>query len=250
MKFSIITVARNAAETIQDTIISVLSQDYPDVEYIIIDGASTDGTLDMVNKFKDRIDIVVSEPDNGLYDAMNKGVSRSSGDIIAFLNADDVYANAGVISSMARVFADPILDVCYGDLVYVKDDMETIVRYYQSNKFTPEKIPYGWMPAHPTMFVRRRLFYRYGQFKTDYRIAADFEFVARIFRDGTLCYKYIPGVSVKMRMGGVSTKSIKSNLILNTEIVRACRENGIRTNYAMVGIKYVSKIMQLFLRPH
>jgi len=248
-KISVITVVFNGEKTISDTIESVSSQDYSNIEHIIVDGASTDGTTALIEKQKENISAFVSERDNGIYDAMNKGVKLATGDLVGFLNADDIYAHSTVLSRVADTFCKCNVDACYGDLVYVRDDLSTIVRYYRSNIFSPEMLAYGWMPAHPTLFIKRELFYKYGGFKTDYEIAADYEMVARLFWKHRIRYKYIPDVLVKMRMGGVSTSGVRSNYILSKEIVRACKENDIRTSLPKVLLKYPLKIMELFTRP-
>lgn len=228
---------------------SVSSQDYANIEHIIIDGASTDGTTAVVENQQENISVFVSEPDNGIYDAMNKGVKLATGDLIGFLNADDIYAHSSVLSQVADTFNKCNVDACYGDLVYVRDDLSTIIRYYRSNRFSPKMLAYGWMPAHPTLFIKRKLFDRHGLFKTDYKIAADYEMVARLFWKHQIRYKYIPDVLVKMRMGGVSTSGVRSNYILSKEIVRACKENDISTSLPRVLLKYPLKIMELFTRP-
>lgn len=249
MKISVITVCFNSVDTIEDAIRSVAEQTYSDVEHIIIDGGSTDGTQDVVARFHGVVSTWISEPDNGIYDAMNKGIAVASGDVVGFLNADDIYAHPGVLSKVVEAFAADHVDACYGDVVFVREDMQNVVRYYRSSRFSPERLAYGWMPAHPTLFLKRGLFRDYGVFKTDYRIAADYELVVRLFRVHRISYRYIPEVLVKMRVGGVSTRGIKSNYILSREIVRACRENGVSTNLFKVFLKYPVKLMELVSRP-
>jgi len=249
VKISVITVCFNAVKTIEDTIVSVAEQKFHDIEHMVVDGASTDGTQEIVRKYSGTIAKWVSEPDNGIYDAMNKGVAMVTGDVVGFLNADDVYVDSGVLSKIAAVFEADDVHACYGDVVFVRDDLKTVVRYYRSNRFAPERLAYGWMPAHPTLFLKRDLLGLYGGFKTDYQIAADYELVARLFWKHGIKYKYIPEVLVKMRVGGVSTRGVKSNYILSKEIVRACRENSIRTNLLKVFLKYPLKFTELFRRP-
>lgn len=249
MKITVITVCRNAIRTIEDAIRSVASQTYKNVEHIIVDGASTDGTQDVVRKHEKLLAKWISEPDRGIYDAMNKGVSMATGDVVGFLNADDVYAHSDVLSEVAGILSSEDVQACYGDVVFVGDDLETVVRYYRSKGFSPKKLAYGWMPAHPALYLRRELFETYGYFKTDYEIAADYELVARLFGATGIRYRYVPEVFVKMRMGGVSTRGIRSNYILNKEIVRACRENGIETNIFKVLMKVPLKMMELIVRP-
>lgn len=250
MKVSIITVTYNAAATIRDTIESVLAQDYPNIEHIIIDGASKDNTVEIVQSYGDRIARFVSEPDRGMYDGMNKGIKLATGDAIAILNADDVYINSHVISTIVEHFQQQQVDSVFADLIYVKhDEPDKIVRYYSSAHFHPDKFAYGWMPAHPTFVVKRWAFDRYGFFKTDYKIAADYELLIRFLAIHQMSYHYIPQVLVKMRTGGASTANLSSNWILNREIVRGCLENGIQTNMTKVLSKYFVKVFQLVARP-
>lgn len=248
-KVSIITVVFNNASTLGCCIESVASQSYP-VEHIIIDGGSTDGTLDVINKHRHHLAKVISEPDTGIYDAMNKGIRLASGDIIGILNSDDFYVGPHVIEKVVKRFQVNGADAVFADLVYVNpDNLERVVRYYSGAGFSPAKFAWGWMPPHPTIFLRRELYERYGMFRTDYEIAADYELTARFFTRHKIKYVYLPEITVKMRTGGVSTRSLKSNWILNREILRACGENGIKTNMAKVYSKYFRKVMQLFMRP-
>jgi len=247
MKISVVTVAFNAEKTIGDAIESVAAQEYGDVEHIIIDGGSTDGTLQVIQNHTDKIAKWISEKDQGLYDAMNKGVGLATGDVIGFLNADDIYANNKVLSQVCSVLRAG-LDGCYADVVFVRDDLQTVVRRYRSDRFYVGRLAFGWMPAHPSLFLRRELFERYGGFKTDYQIAADYELVVRFFYRFQIKAVYVPEVWVKMRLGGVSNRSLLSNYILSKEIVRACRENGIQTNLLKVFLKYPLKLMELIQR--
>ena len=246
MKISIITVVWNNKVTIKDAIDSVLKQTYKDIEYIIIDGASSDGTIDIVKSYGDKITKFVSEPDHGLYDAMNKGIALATGDVVGILNSDDFYIDEFVIQKVVKVFEEKQCDSMFADLVFVKpDDLEKTVRYYDSSKFHPSKFAYGWMPAHPTFFVKREVYERYGVFKTDYKIASDYEILVRFLKKYELSYFYLNEVVIKMRMGGISTSGLKSNYILNKEIIRACKENNIDTNWLKVLSKYPSKILGL-----
>ena len=250
MKVSIITVVFNGQNTIKDTVKSVLTQDYPDIEHIIIDGASTDGTMQVIQSYSDRIAHIVSEPDQGIYDAMNKGIKLATGDLVGILNADDFYASSDVISTVVKQFEISQVDSVFGDLVFVKPDaLDQVIRYYSSAKFHPKQFAAGWMPAHPTFFVKRWAYEQYGLFKTDYKIASDYELLIRFLAKYQLSYRYIPKVMVKMRAGGVSTKNLRSNWVLNQEIVRGCAENGIRTNMLRVLAKYFTKVFQLVQRP-
>ena len=226
---------------------SVASQTHSDVEHIIVDGASEDGTLDVINRHRDKFAKVVSELDCGIYDAMNKGVALASGEVVGFLNADDLYADDGVLARVAEHMAKHGLDSVYGDVEFFKSEKPTVtLRRYRSQHFRPDRIAWGWMPAHPTIFVRRNIFERYGAFHADYRIAGDFEFVARVFIRDALKYRYLPEVIVRMRTGGVSTCGWRSTLLLNKEVLRACRENDIATNLLMILSKYPVKLLEFF----
>jgi glycosyltransferase involved in cell wall biosynthesis len=250
MKITIITVAYNAEQTIESTINSVLSQTYPCIEYIVIDGASSDGTYAIAEKYGDRISKLVCEPDTGTYDAMNKGIAMSTGDIIGFLHADDIYSDDTVISRVIDEFSKAKVDCVFGNLVYVdRYNTDNIIRYYSAGDFSIDRFAYGCMPPHPTFFAKKSIYDKYGVFKTNYKIAADFELLARFLWTNQISYRYIPDVLVKMRMGGISTKNYRSNLILNREILRACAENKIRTNYLKIYMKYFTKVLQLFHRP-
>lgn len=248
MKASIITVCRNSSLTIADTLDSVAGQTYRDIEHIIVDGCSTDDTLNIVRRFSNgsrNPPRVVSEPDDGIYDAMNKGVLMAKGDVIAFLNADDVYASSTVVARVVDVMSRQGLDALYGDVLFFRPtDTATPVRRYSSRRFSPERLAWGLMPAHPTLFLRRQIFERLGGFRTDYRIAGDFEFVARAFAIAELRYRYLPEILVHMRTGGVSTGGLRNTLLLNREVLRACRANGIKTNVLKVLSKYPSKILE------
>jgi glycosyltransferase involved in cell wall biosynthesis len=249
MKISLLTVSYNSADTIQDTIESVRSQDYKDIEYIVVDGNSTDGTVDIIRHNSGRISKWISEPDKGIYDAMNKGIALCTGEVVGILNSDDFYSNNQIISQIANAFEDSSIDAVYGDLVFVDPgNLNKVVRAYSSKNWMPKKFAWGFMPAHPTFFVRRKYYHSIGLFKTDYKISADYELLIRFLAVNKLNCQYLPLQMVKMRKGGVSSRGIRSNYILNEEIIRACRENGISTNRAMVYSKYFFKFFELFNR--
>ena len=240
---SIITVAKNCESTIEATINSINQQSYPSIEHIIIDGVSTDNTLNILTKQREKYSLLVSEPDKGIYDAMNKGLNLASGDIIGFLNADDIFADAEIINDVVNRIVGTGKDAVFGDLVYVRPSKpKRIVRYYDSSGFTRKWLAIGAMPAHPTLYLRRSIYERFGEYKTDYRIAADFEFIARIFGEDQTSYSYLPKVMVRMSTGGISTKNLKSNWVLNREMIRACSENNIPTNIFRILLKYPKKI--------
>lgn len=248
IKISVITVAFNAAHTIADALESVAAQTHLDIEHIIVDGASTDDTLDVIKRHGKRVARLVSEPDYGIYDAMNKGLRSATGEIIGFLNADDVYADTGVLERVSATIAKDDLDALFGDAEFVSPARpDRPLRSYRSQRFRPDRIAWGWMPAHPTLFLRRHVYQRFGMFRTDYRIAGDFELVARMFHGGTLSYHYLPQVLVRMRTGGVSTGGWRNTILLNQEVLRACRENGIKTSVPKILSKYPAKLLE-FLR--
>lgn len=248
MKISIITVAFNAIDTLADTLQSVAAQTYGEIEHIIIDGASTDGTQELIARHPGRVSRFISEPDNGIYDAMNKGLALATGEVIGFLNADDVYANDEVLQRVAELMAHNELDAVFGDAEFVNPAHPTrSVRRYRSERFRPDRIAWGWMPAHPALFLKRRIYERYGGFRVDYRIAGDFELVARIFHDGTIRYRHVNEVWVRMRTGGISTGGWRNTVLLNREVLRACTENHIPTSLPKILSKYPVKLFE-FLR--
>jgi glycosyltransferase involved in cell wall biosynthesis len=246
MKISLITVTYNSDATFQDTINSVNTQNYPDIEYVVVDGASKDNTLNIIKANESKISKWMSEPDKGIYDAMNKGIKMVTGEIVGIINSDDFYHNSTIISSVAKAFEDENVDAVFGDLIFVDpNNLSKVVRTYSSKNWYPEKFARGFMPAHPTFFVRRKYYEQFGLFKTDYKIAADYELLIRFLYVNKLRYKYLPLTMVTMRKGGVSSNGIKSNIILNDEIIRGCRENGIKTNVFKVYMKYFFKVFEL-----
>lgn len=248
---SLITVTYNSERTLRDTIQSVLNQTYSDIEYIVIDGLSKDCTVDIIREYEPLFQGRLkwkSEKDNGLYDAMNKGISMSTGDIVGIINSDDFYHRRDIISKIVETFQNKKIQAAYGDVRFVNpDNLGKTVRYYSSGSFSLRRFRYGFMPAHPTFFTYRKYFEEFGYYKTDYRIAADYELLVRFLHTHQLKTAYIPLDFMKMRTGGISTASIKSNIILNKEIVRACSENGIWTCMPLLFLKYFIKIFELFL---
>ena len=248
LSFSVITVCFNSAETLGRALDSVAKQDWAKIEHIVIDGGSKDGTAQVLADNSTRLAYVVSEPDRGIYDAMNKGLDWATGDVICFLNADDYYDSTQVLSKVAAAMQHENLDAIVGDVGFFrKDNINRLVRHYRSSRFTPKRLAWGWMPAHPALFMRKEVFQRTGHFKTDYQIAADYEYVVRAFcGKKPLRYKHLPEVLVRMQMGGVSTKGIGATIRLNQEIIRACRENGVATNYLKILVKYPLKLLEFF----
>lgn len=246
VKISVITVCYNAAATIADTLESVARQIHPNVEHIVVDGASTDETMRIVRRYAGCLAQTVSEPDRGIYDAMNKGMDRASGDIVCFLNADDQYAHPQVLSRVVTQMQELDLDALMGDVGFFHKEAPTqILRRYRSGRFLPSRLAWGWMPAHPALFLSRTVVKRVGLFRTDYRIAGDFEYIVRVFHGHDLRYRHLPEVLVHMQMGGVSTNGWRSKFLLNREVLRACRENGLQTNMLKILSKYPVKFLEL-----
>ena len=250
MKISIITVTYNSASTLRGSIESVLNQSYSDIEYIIVDGLSKDNTVDIIKEFEPMFNgrlRWVSEKDKGMYDAMNKGIRMATGDVVGILNSDDFYHRNDVIAEITKGFNDKNVEATFADVRFVNpSDLDKTVRYYSSKNFTPNRFRFGFMPAHPSFFTYKKNFETFGYYQTDYKIAADYELLTRFLYTHRLKYKYLPLDVMKMRTGGMSTASWKSNVILNKEIVRACKENGIYSNMFILLLKYFVKIFELF----
>lgn len=252
LKVSVITVVYNGEKTIADTLKSVQRQNYPNIEHIVIDGASTDQTMPIINSCKQRVSVLVSEPDNGIYDAMNKGLALATGDIIGFLNADDFYANDSVVSTIVEYFAnDDFLHGTYADLVYVDPEkVERIIRYWRSGEFIHGSFAHAWVPAHPTFYVRRSVYEKHGYFDLDYKIAADQEIMMRLLELHGIKVKYIPEILVKMRMGGATNASFTNIITQNKEILRAAKKNGLHfSKTTFILAKLYSRLPQFFSRP-
>lgn len=248
MNLSIITAVRNGAGTLRGCLESVLKQTLP-AEHIIIDGASTDATLDIISEYRAYIAKVISEPDKGIYDALNKGIRLASGDVIGVLHGDDFYAHDKVLESVVKVFDEQKVDSCYGDLLYVyKNDIDKVIRYWKASEYHPGKFKYGWMPPHPTFFVRREIYERYGYFNTDFRIAADYELMLRFLEKHRISTHYIPEVLIKMRLGGASNRSLKNMWIKSSEDYKAWKVNNLNGGLYTILLKNFSKIPQFFIR--
>ncbi len=244
-KVSIITVCYNSAKTIEDTIQSVVNQTYDNIEYIIVDGLSTDSTLEIVNRYKDKIAIIVSEKDKGLYDAINKGIGLATGDIIANLNSDDFYIDDKVIENVVAKMEAEHSDTLYADLYYVDaTDTNKIVRNWVSGEYKKGMFFKGWMPPHPTFFVRKKVYMQYGKFNLELRSAADYEIMLRFIHKYECSISYLPRVVVRMRVGGVSNVSIKNRLKANREDKKAWKLNGLKPKPYTLIFKPLSKVLQ------
>lgn len=248
MKISIVTASYNSVKTLADTMESVLGQNYKNWEYIVVDGGSTDGTVDLIRKYEPRFGGKMkwtSEPDKGIYDAMNKGIQKSTGDVIGILNSDDYYTTTDALSTIASALSDEKLDAVYGDIHFIKEgEPNKVVRYYSSRQFKPFWLRFGFMPAHPSFYVRRAVYQKAGLYDISYKIGSDFEMMVRLFRKQRIRYQYLAKDFVTMRTGGMSTKGIKSRRTLLAEDVRACRSNGIYTNQLIVALKYLYKVLE------
>ncbi len=245
LKISLITVAYNAQNTIEQCIISVLRQKFTNIQYIIIDGGSTDNTIQIVNKYKDKIDLLISEPDNGVYDAMNKGMALATGQVIGTLNADDYYANDDVLIDVARAFEQEKIKILYGDLDYVDKSGRTI-RKWRSGKYKSGKFNWGWMPPHPTFYCRLDLFKELGHYKLDYGSAADYELMLRFIPVNKANLYYLDKVMVKMITGGISNKSFSNRVQAMRFDLKAMRNNNIWLPVITILCKPLRKIAQFF----
>ena len=247
LKVSIITVCLNAGRTIEATIRSVLSQDYPNIQYIIIDSLSSDNTMEVVNRFADRIPIVLSEKDNGVYEAINKGISLADGDIVGIINADDVFANLKIVSNIAAAFEQKTtLQSVIGDIAFVNSENK-VIRYYSAKHWRPWHFHFGIMPPHPAFYCRRDVFFKYGLYRTDFIIGADYELLLRFLKIHQISYHYLPGLMLYMKMGGISTRGFKSLKVINREILRTTKLHGMRIHYGLIFLRYFSKIFQYIL---
>ena len=248
MKITVITVAYNSAATIADTLRSVAAQTHPDIEHIVIDGASNDATVALARAHSTPTTRLVSEPDRGIYDAMNKGLRLATGDLVGFLNADDVFDNPRVLAKIAQAASEPGADAVYGDLVYVAQaDPGRLVRHWHSGGFARSRLGFGWMPPHPTFYVRTSRLVQIGEFDTSFRVAADYDLMLRLLGKPDIDIRYVPEVLVRMRTGGVSNRSARALWRKSAEDLRALRNNragGIVTLLC----KNLRKLPQFFAR--
>ena len=247
MTISIITVTYNSASTVRYTFDSILSQTYHDIDYIVVDGGSQDGTVDIIKEYEKRFDgrmRWISEKDNGIYDAMNKGILMAKGGLIGILNSDDFFTSDDVLYTVAENLTED-LDAVYGDIHFVQpDNLNKCVRYYSSRNFRPWAVRFGYMPAHPSFYIRRCIYERYGLYSLEYKIAADFDMIVRLFCKYKIRAKYIEKDFVTMRTGGISTSKISHRILITREDARACRSNGIYSNFLFCSIKYLTKVFE------
>lgn len=246
MKISIITGTYNSAKTVKDTFESILSQSFSDIEYMVIDGGSTDGTVDIIKEYEPRFEgrmRWISERDKGIYDAMNKGIAMATGDFVGILNSDDFYYDSEVLASIAETIQKTAADCVFGDLVFVDvEDTSIVRRVWKGSEYKPNSFKKGWAPAHPTFYAKRELFDKYGLFNIDYKVSADFDLMLRFVGVHGAKSAYIPRYFVKMRMGGESTGSIKSIIKGNMDIVHVLRENGYHVTYFYIVRRIAPKV--------
>ncbi|ARD43583.1 glycosyltransferase family 2 protein [Colwellia sp. PAMC 21821] len=248
MKVSIITATYNSAETISDTLQSLNAQSYKNIEYIIIDGASNDNTIDVINQECPRVTKIISEPDNGIYDALNKGILVATGDIVGFLHSDDLFAYPDAITDIVQQFELSGCDAIYGDLQYVsKNNTNNIIRLWKSGVYKESNIRSGWMPPHPTFYMKRSLYNKYGLFDLSFKIAADYDSLLRYLWTHKVTMSYLPKVLMKMRVGGASNRSLKNILQKTEEDIRALRCNNIHPLRAILW-KNLSKVSQFIIK--
>lgn len=249
LKVSVIIATYNRDTTVLRALSSIKSQKYNNIQVVVVDGASQDNTISLISPILSNKDILQSEPDLGIYDALNKGLVLADGDIIAFLHSDDLYSDNDVISKVVQIFSDDSVDVVYGDVSFFSGSNVTkIIRRYQSDKLSEKNLAWGKMPAHPAMFIKRQIYEEIGYFDTDFHIAADYEFLCRIVHYVDLKSVYIPSVLVRMQVGGASTAGVKNTILLNKEVIKAIRKNDIYSNIFMLLSKYPSKILQFLKR--
>lgn len=246
MKFTIITVCYNAEKYIKTCIESVLSQDYKDIEYIIVDGNSKDTTVDIIKSYGNSITKWISEPDKGLYDAMNKGLAMATGDVIGFISSDDVIAHPQVISTVARLIEEKKVDSVFADVVHTKEkDLNKVIRLHHARNYKLAHFEWGTMPAHLSFYAKKILYDKFGNFDTQFRICADYDLLMRFLYIQKVSHYYHPEVWVKMRTGGISNQGLKSIININKEIMVSCKKNKVPTNWVKIYSKYFTKVFQL-----
>ena len=246
---TVITVVYNNSKHIRDAIESVLSQDYSRIEYIVIDGGSTDGTIDIIEEYDDKISVFLSEPDEGIFDALNKGIVRAHGDFIGILHSDDLFCDKYVISDVINKMIDTETELCFSDLVIVDKESGKLVRYYMAHYFRRWMLRIGWLPPHPTVFLKRSIFDEFGLYSKNYQIAGDFEFFVRIFYGREIKWTYLNRISVMMRRGGASNSGLSSLKLAISEINRSLRSNHVWSNPIFQVGRYFIRLLELIARP-
>jgi len=247
MKVSIITAVYNSEKTIEDCIKSIITQSYPEIEHIVIDGGSSDRTLEILERYQEHFAYWLSEKDKGFYDAINKGLKVATGDLVGTLNADDLYAHNSVIEKVVNKIKACEVDSCYGDLIYVHpQDTNKVFRYWKSGDYANGQFRKGWMPPHPTFFVRREIYQRYGGFNLDFKISADYELLLRFFEKHKISTCYLPEVLVKMRWGGKSNRNLLNLARKSYEDYKAWQVNNLEGDWGIIVMKNLSKIPQFF----
>jgi glycosyltransferase involved in cell wall biosynthesis len=246
VKISIITVVYNNEKTIKDALNSVLGQTYKDIEYIIIDGKSKDNTVSIIKEYENKLGYFISEKDFGIYDAMNKGIKVASGDIIGILNSDDLYQDSTVLEAvMTQFIQNPALDIVYGDLVYVKsDNVDKVIRNWQSNAYHTNFFENGNVPPHPSLFVKKKVYEEAGHFNLDFKLAADYEFMLRIFKKHNFKSNYINKTIVRMRLGGATNQSFSNIKIQNLEILQAWKTNSLKAPVYLMPLRVIKRLLQ------
>ena len=247
-KISIITAVYNNVHTIANSIDSTLNQSYPNIELVVVDGGSTDGTLELLKSYGDKIHTLISEPDNGIYDALNKGIHNATGDIVGFMHSDDEFQDSDVLNRVAKAFKKHKVDSIYGDLLYVnREDTSQVIRYWKSGEYCRTRLSQGWMPPHPTFYMKRIYYQQFGGFDLQYKIAADYDSLLRYLGRHNISTHYIPEVLVRMRVGGASNRSIKNIILKSQEDYRALKINEVGGKRALF-MKNVSKIPQFLFK--
>lgn len=251
MTISLITTTYNSAETLRDTFEAVLAQTYKDIDYWVIDGGSKDGTVEIIKEYEPKFNgrmHWLSERDRGLYDGMNKGIERASGDVVGIINSDDFFTSHDVLETVAKAFKDDTsyeLDAVYGDIHFVHAyNLDKCVRYYSSKNFRPWLMRFGYMPAHPSFYARTEVYRKYGLYSLDYKLAADYDMMVRLLCKERINARYIEKDFVTMRTGGASTSSIKHRMLLTKEDAKACRKYGIYSNFLLCSVKYFTKMFE------
>jgi glycosyltransferase involved in cell wall biosynthesis len=249
MKVSIITVVYNNVECIGAAIESVLNQDYGDIEYVIIDAESTDGTVDIIKEYRNKIDVFISESDNGIYDALNKGITQASGDIIAILHSDDKFCDERVVSDMMKHIEKTKAELCFSDMVIIDNLSGQVLRYYMAHYFKKWMFRIGWMPPHPTCFINKSLFDEFGLYSLKYKIAGDFDLLIRFFYGRKIKWSYLDRISIKMSSGGVSNSGLQSKKLVYSEINRSLKSNNVWSLPVFQLARYVIRLMEVIIKP-